>query len=307
MKFTFLYQKLFLLILLSCTVSHRSSCQEELLQNETLGDYNTIVSEPLFRSCLKRLSAHLICLGGSLKVRQNVCVANALSLCNVITNLLTASTIQTTTANVALLDAGNLTGSTAQIANLSGVQTINGAQFFLGIPGNTGITGITGNTGPNGQGATGIQGNPGPTGVFNQDNSFQVSKTTSQSFATPATTVNFNVVDFNNNWTLTNTTFTCPSTGLYRVSFSATANSPIAAGYFITQITINSIASFPQSQVSATAENGGQTAKTGSGSLLALLNQGDVLRLSIMAFSFGAGGSLFGLPVVASLSAVKIE
>ncbi|BDC34813.1 hypothetical protein Noda2021_07710 [Candidatus Dependentiae bacterium Noda2021] len=306
MKLTFLYQKLLLVIMLCCCVSQGSLCYEERMQNIAPFEQNHIVSEPLFRSCLKRLSAHLICIDRSLRVKQNLCVANALSLCNVVTNLLTAGTIQTPTANITFFDPVNLTGSTAQIANLSGVQTINGAQFFLGIPGNTGITGITGNTGPNGQGATGIQGNPGPTGVFNQDNSFQVSKTTNQFFTTPSTTVNFDVVDFNNNWTLTNTTFTCPSSGLYRISFSATANSPLSPGYFITQITINGIPLFPQSQVSAAAENGGQTAKTGSGSLLAQLNQGDVLRVNITSF-FGAGASLFGLPVVASLSAVKLE
>jgi hypothetical protein len=201
------------------------------------------------------------------------------------------------------LTTANLIADQAQITNLTGVQSINGNSFFDGIPGATGITGITGNTGPAGQGATGAQGAPGPTGVFVQDTLFQVNKTTQQTFTTPSTTIDFNNVDFNNNWiNNTNTTFVCPETGLYRVSYSLTAIT-LTGGYFLVQVTVNNLAVLPQSQVGATIDS--NDPKTASYSFLAFFNQGDVLRLSANSF-LGAAALITDLPVVASLSAVKL-
>ncbi|MFZ5953518.1 MAG: collagen-like triple helix repeat-containing protein [Candidatus Dependentiae bacterium] len=238
---------------------------------------------------------------------QSLCVKNILRSTRLITPQLIATLINScvTTANSATfseLNTIDLIGIDAQITNLS-VDSINGNNFFGGIPGATGITGITGNTGPAGQGATGAQGAQGPTGVFVQDNLFQVNKTTLQQFTTPATTINFNNIDFNNNWTLTNTTFICPTTGLYRVSYSLTAISGITTGYFLVQVTVNNIAILPQSQVAATIES--TDPKTASYSFLAFFNQGDVLRLSANDF-LNNGGLITGLPVVATLSAVKL-
>lgn len=237
---------------------------------------------------------------------QSLCIKNILRSTRLITPKLIAILINScvTTANSATfseLNTSDLIGIDAQITNLS-ADSINGNNFFGGIPGATGITGITGNTGPAGQGVTGAQGAQGPTGVFVQDNLFQVNKTTQQTFITPSTTINFNNTDFNSNWTLANTTFVCPASGLYRVSYSLTAFT-FSGGYFLVQVIVNNLAILPQSQVAAAIES--TDPKTASYSFIAFFDQGDVLRLSANAF-LGNASLISDLPVVASLSVVKL-
>lgn len=288
----YLCKPLGLCALLIATYLPISSCELETLASEHKND-NTCVRKAKNADVLqvcRSLSA--ICGIRTKNLITPLLAANRINACSVAAQDATFGDLTTV----------NLVATQAVIAHLTGVQSINGNSFFDGIPGATGITGITGNTGPAGQGATGAQGAAGPTGVFVQDNLFQVNKTTQQTFNTPSTTIDFNNTNFNNNWVNTNTTFTCPETGLYRVSYSLTAIT-LTGGYFLVQVTVNNLAVLPQSQVGATIDS--NNPETASYSFLAFFNQGDVLRLSANSF-LGTAALITDLPVVASLSAVKL-
>jgi hypothetical protein len=183
------------------------------------------------------------------------------------------------------------------VSNLTGVETINGLPITgilnLGPTGNTGPQGSQGPTGNSGnQGAqgpigfTGITGPVAPASFF-----FRASKNDTQTAiaSTDPQVVNFTSTDFADGWTNTaNTVYTCPSTGVYEISYSISfgrsangAAVPAQAMILLNGIALANIVS--QSVEQATVPTSLLTAQSLAHTMLLSLTQGDQIRLAFIA------------------------
>ncbi len=167
-------------------------------------------------------------------VGQNVCAATvcAQSLCagSIQTQNLEDPAITLTRLAVDTIDAQQ-----ANIAVLTGVQTINGSPIDqLGGTGSTGPAGAQGAQGA--PGPDGLTGNTGPRGVTGPagasivaQNFFMGTKEDIQvvpQFPTNPQVVTSLIPLLGNGWTAdgTNSIFTCPQTSTYQISYSLTFN-----------------------------------------------------------------------------------
>lgn len=289
-------KKALLTLLLSCSVVMSFASQ----------DVESTV--PVTKKCGTTKVFDNILVKNSARVRRDVVATQA--LCAQVITANTVNALQTNSVDVITTNTqvNNLSGTNATINEINGVVTINGLSITgLLEPSGTGFTGFTGNSGNAGPagalGATGPQGAQGPTGTFLQDNLFSVYKTNTQVGLTPSTPVAYNVIAFNDQWTITGagTIFTAPSTGLYRISFTVTFDVDAAPDSIAVAAQINGNNYEPSWTAAAILD--GDFFRTLSNSFVASLSANDVVRLLVGG---DANDAIQGLPVNATLNAVKL-
>lgn len=233
----------------------------------------------------------------SVQINQSAQVFQRACLNRLATTNLTTTSLIASVGNAANTEFTNLVVDTLLVANLTGVQTINGLPVTgilnLGPTGNTGPQGAQGPTGNSGnqgaQGPTGFTGITGP--VAPAAFYFRASKTDTQDAiaSTDPQVVNFSSTDFADGWTNTaNTVYTCPSTGVYEISYSISFGRPTSGAATTAQsmILLNGIAlanivsqSVEQAIVPASLLRAQSLAHT----MILSLAQGDQIRLAFIA------------------------
>lgn len=267
-------------------------------------DYET------YKNCCEPKFFNTLCVKQSACICNNLCVKN-LALCQLCSNEIDPTIVTAQNARIALLNTSYLTGTNAFITNLSGIQTINGlgitGLLVPGITGGAGITGITGNTGPQGvQGLTGAQGAQGPQGVaFVQEDYFAANKTGTQTIGSSSSTVvQYDAFELNDGWTTSDfQSFTIPTTGLYRITYSITFTSTVNLS-LVFVATLNSFAIFPSQFI--VSDNTPNQPRTFSISFLAQITQANSSLGVRINNGNASSASIAGLPVVASISATKL-
>lgn len=267
-------------------------------------DYET------YKNCCKPKFFNRLCVKQSACIGNNLCVKN-LALCQLCSNEIDPTLVTAQNARIASLTTSYLTGTNAFITNLSGIQTINGLAItgllVPAITGGTGITGITGNTGPQGaQGLTGVPGAQGPQGVaFVQEDYFAANKTGTQTIGSSSNTVvQYDAFELNDGWTTSDfQSFTIPTTGLYRITYSITFTSTVNLA-LVFVATLNSFAIFPSQFV--VSDNTPNQPRTLSISFLAQITQANSSLGVRINNGSASSATIAGLPVVASISATKL-
>lgn len=291
-------------ILTSDQQEYLNTYYNELQNGKHLIDYD------VYKSSCKPKCFNTLCVKQSACIKNNLCVAGSMASCQLCANEVDPTIVSAQNARINALDTTYLTGTNAVIANLSGIQTINGLDItgllVPGITGGTGITGITGNTGPQGdQGPTGLQGAQGPQGVaFIQDDYFAVTKTTPQVLdPNLSTIIEYDAFELNDGWSTTNfQTFTIPSTGLYRVTYSITYTSTVEMIMIATAF-LNGFTITP-GQIGV-SDNTANQPRTFSTSFLVQINQANS-TIGVRTVTSGDPATLTGLPVVSSFSATRL-
>lgn len=134
---------------------------------------------------------------------------------------------------------------------------------------------------------------------------FAANKTSTQTISSSSNTVvQYDAFELNDGWTTTDfQSFTIPTTGLYRITYSITFTSTVNLTLVVVAI-LNSFAIFPSQLV--VSDNTASQPRTFSISFLAQITQNNS-SLGVRINNTSANSaSIAGLPVVASLSATKL-
>lgn len=233
----------------------------------------------------------------SMKVNQSAQIFARACLNRLATTNLTTTSLIASVGNAANTEFTNLVVDTLLVANLTGVQTINGLPVTgilnLGPTGNTGPQGAQGPTGNSGnqgaQGPTGFTGITGP--VAPASFYFRASKTDTQTAiaSTDPQVVNFSSTDFADRWTNTaNTVYTCPSTGVYEISYLITFGRSVGGAVTSAQsmVLLNGTALaniISESVEQATVSAFPNIPQSLSHTFVISLTQGDEIRLAFIA------------------------
>lgn len=233
----------------------------------------------------------------SVQINQSAQIFQRACLNRLVTGNLATTALNASVGNASNTEFTNLIVNTLIVANLTGVQTINGLPVTgilnLGPTGNTGPQGSQGPTGNSGNqgvqgpiGFTGITGPVAPASFY-----FRASKTDFQTAiaSNDPQVVNFNSTDFADGWTNTaNTVYTCPSTGVYEISYSITFGRSASGAATTAQsmILLNGIALaniVSQSVEQATVPTSLLRSQSLAHTMILSLAQGDQIRLAFIA------------------------
>jgi hypothetical protein len=275
-----------------------------LKQGDCYIDYET------YKKQCKSKSFKELCVKHSACVKNRLCTENFAS-CALSANEIDPDVVRAQEAQFTDLTTTYLTGTSAFITNLTGVQTINGLDIAdLLAPAITGATGVTGATGQQGaQGLTGtpgVQGAQGPQGAaFEQNDYVAVNKTSSQVLSSSISTIQYDAFELNDNnsWTTTDfQTFIIPTAGLYRFTYSITYTSTVNLS-FVSNAFLNSFTISP-AQLRVTDNTPNQVRTISTSFLERVFSNNSTLSIRVVIGSNPA--TLTGLPVISSFSATRL-